>query len=233
MPTAVTTPFSSNSASVRLPRAFSTILPRGILILNARSRRKTMSRKSIDSASSPSISETSSLMSATSQPSASAIVAATVGNTALISSLVISDAIVASLHFEAAIDIDDLAGDVVGEARGEEPDRVGHFLRLAISLEQDARRDGIARHLAHVLRHFRLDHARRHRVDRDPARRELDRQRTGERIDGALARRVVGLAATALLARHGTQVDDLARALDDHLLRHRADDDEHATDIRV
>jgi hypothetical protein len=81
-------PFCSNSASGRSPRAFSTILPRGILILNARSSLNTMSRKSIDSASSPSISDTSGLMSSTSQPSASAIVSATFGYTAITSSCV-------------------------------------------------------------------------------------------------------------------------------------------------
>ena len=40
IPFSVTTPFCSNSASGKSPRAFSTILPRGILILNARSSRK-------------------------------------------------------------------------------------------------------------------------------------------------------------------------------------------------
>ena len=81
-PVSVTMPFCSNSASVSVPRAFSTILPRGILILKARSRRNTMSRKSIDSASRSSISDASGLTSSTSHPRASAIVAETVGSTA-------------------------------------------------------------------------------------------------------------------------------------------------------
>ena len=48
-------------------------------------------------------------------------------------------------------------------------------------------------------------------VDADLARRELDRQRARERVDRALARRVVRLAAAALLAGDRAQVDDRAR----------------------
>src|SRR5438105_9991163 len=241
MPFSVTMPFCSNSASGRSPRAFSTILPRGILILNVRSSRKTMSRKSIDSASSPSISDTSSLTSSTSQPSASAIVSATLGYTAMISSLVTSVCVMNSLrslfhslfHLETAIDTEYLTRHIIRVPRGEKPDGVGDFLRLAVALEQDPRLDRVACHVAHGLRHFGLDHTWRNAVDRDLARRQLDRKGAGERIDRALARRVVGLSAAALLARDRREVDDLAGTLNDHMRYRGARDVEYAADVGV
>src|SRR5262249_44292330 len=230
-PFSVTMPFCSNSDSGRSPRAFSTILPRGILILNARSRRKTMSRKSIDSASSPSISETSSLTWSTSQPSASAIVSATLGNTAWISSLVIAASFaIKSLHFETAVHSQYLPRDVIRVRRGEKPNRPGYFLGLAVAPQQDLRFDRVAGELAHVGGHVGLDHARRHTVHRDLARSKLDRERSRERLDRALARRVIRLPASALRTRHRADVDDLAAAVNDHVRDYGTRHVEHSAD---
>src|SRR6185369_8033521 len=176
-PTSVTMPFCSNSASVSVPRAFSTILPRGIFTLNARSRRNTMSRKSIDSASRSSISDASGFTSSTSQPRASAIVADTVGSTAAISSPEIFACVifVAPLfHFEPAVDREHLPGDVIRVRRNEEPHGERDVFRPPVPLEQDASLHLVARHLAHVARHLRVDHAGCDAIDVDLARCELD-----------------------------------------------------------
>src|SRR5215471_13249082 len=238
-PFSVTMPFCSKSDSGKSPRAFSTILPRGIFTLNARSSRNTMSRKSIDSASSPSISDTSGLMSSTSQPSASAIVSATLGKTAAISSLVIgafaivNDSPFRSTHLEAAVHVQHLAGDVIGVSRRQKPDRVGNVLGLAEALEQDARFGLVARHVADVLRHLGLDYARRDRVDGNVARRQLDRERARQCIDRALARRIVRLTASALVAGDRGKIDDLPGALRNHVRNHRPRHVEDAANIGV
>src|SRR5690349_17766880 len=236
-PFSVTMPLCSNSASGRSPRAFSTILPRGILILNARSSRNTMSRKSIDSASRPSISDTFGSMSSTSQPSASAIVSATFGNTALISSCVTGISAIAAfsplIELETAVDVEHLSRYVARVVRREEPHGMRDFLRRAETLHENPRLRFVAGHVADVARHLGVDHARRYRVDADLARRELHRERARERVHRALARRVVGLPAAALVAGHRAQVHDAPRALHHHVRHHGARDVEYAADVRV
>src|SRR5512147_1202165 len=153
-PASVTMPLFSNSASGSGPRASSTILPRGIFAPNPRSSRNTRSRKSIDSASRPSISGTLGLTSSTSQPSASAMICATFGKTASISCWLIACSDIPSLHLEAAIDVQHLAGDVIGEARRQEPDGMGHVLCLPVAAQEDACLDFVAGQVAHLLRHL-------------------------------------------------------------------------------
>src|SRR5262245_18849571 len=221
-PASDTTPPWSNSDSERFPRASSTILPRGIFTLNARSSRNTMSRKSIDSAPRSSISEASSFTFSTSQPRASAIVSATLGKIAWISSLVMLWMLMCSLHFESAVHVQDFARDVIGVGRAQEPDRMGHVSGPADPAQQNPGLELVTGHFAHRARHFGFDDARGNSIDGDIAGREFDGQRFGKGVDGAFAGGVIGLAAPAFLAGYGTDIDDFAAALRNHVGHDRA-----------
>src|SRR5207253_2497178 len=87
--------------------------------------------------------------------------------------------------------------------------------------------------VADVLRHFGFDDPGGHRVDGNLPWRELDGECAGEGVDGAFARGVIGLAAATFLTRHRAQVDDLARALDDHVRHYGARHVEDAADVRL
>src|SRR5882672_1117856 len=208
----------SNSDSDKSPRASSRILPRGIFTLKARSRRKTMSRKSIDSAPRSSMREASSFTRSFSQARASATVSATLGKTAIISSLVMLVLLINkwSFHLEAAVHVQNLAGDVVGIPRTEKPNGISDFLRTPNAAQEDAGLHGVAGALAHFPGHFGLDDARRHGVDGDSAWGQFDGERAGEGVDRAFAGCVIGLAAAAFFARNRTDIDDLATAFGDH-----------------
>src|SRR5262245_44283102 len=196
-PASDTTPPWSNSDSERLPRASSTILPRGIFTLNARSSRKTMSRKSIDSAPRSSISDASSFTFSTSHPSASAIVSATLGKMALISSLVIFGLLIRSFHFEAAIHVENFARDVIGVGRTQKPHGMRHVHWTSNSPQQDPGLDLVAGEFADGARYFGFDDARGDGVDGNISRRQFHGQCACESVDRAFAGGVIRLAASA------------------------------------
>src|ERR1700730_12193854 len=76
-----------------------------------------------------------------------------------------------SLHLEAAIDVEDLAGDVIGKPGGEKPDGVSHLRRRAEPPQQNARFNLLTGAVEDGLRQVGFDDARGHGVHRDPARR--------------------------------------------------------------
>src|SRR5262245_32006189 len=216
-PASDTTPPWSNSDSDKFPRASSTILPRGIFTLNARSSRNTMSRKSIDSAPRSSISDASSFIFSTSQPSASAIVSATLGKMALISSLFMLWMLMCSLHFKSTVHVQDFARDIIGVRRTQEPDRMGHVRRPADPAQQNPGLDLIAGHFADGAGHFGFDDAWGDGVDGNITRGQFHREGFGKRVNGPFAGGVIGLATPAFLAGDGTDIDDFAAAFRNHV----------------
>src|SRR5438270_11036120 len=191
-PASETIPPWSNCDSERSPRASSMILPRGIFTLKPRSRRKTMSRKSMDSAPRSSMSEASSFTCSTSQPSASAMISATFGKMAAISSFVmLLFVIMLLLHLKSPVHVQHLAGNVIGKARGQKPDGVGHVHWPANPPQEDAREHLVRRAFANLAGHFSFNYARRHRVDRNAARRQFDGQGARKSVDCAFAGGVI------------------------------------------
>ena len=127
------------------------------------------------------------------------MVAATFGNTVRISSrLMLALLISCLLQFEPAIHVQNLPRDVVRVTRTEKPNRVRHVLRLAIPAQENAGLDLVARQFPHRAGHLGLDDSRRHGVHRDAPRRDLDGQRAGEGVDGALACGVIRLPPPTL-----------------------------------
>mmetsp|Transcript_1345 Transcript_1345/g.4150 ORF Transcript_1345/g.4150 Transcript_1345/m.4150 type:complete len:362 (+) Transcript_1345:1-1086(+) len=115
----------------------------------------------------------------------------------------------ASADGDAAVDVDAVAGDVVGgRVEGEELDEPGHLLGLPKPARGDAFHDLgddlLVEHVSHVGR----DEAGRHGVAGHAARRQLLGHRHSHRDDASLCRRVVCLARVANLADDGGDVDD-------------------------
>src|SRR5262249_12443859 len=123
-------------------------------------------------------------------------------------------------HLETAIHVQDLPRDVVRVTRTQKPYRVRHFFRPAITAQQDAGFDLIARKVPHRAGHFSLDDTWRHGVDVDAARRDLDRKGARKGVDSAFARGIVRLPASAFLARHRADIDNLAATLGNHERNH-------------
>src|SRR4051794_10683830 len=84
-------------------------------------------------------------------------------------------------RIEAAIDGQNLSGDVAGSFRAQEVDGFGEFLFQAVAVERDgvvivgADLPGV-----HLLRHRGVDRPRCDRVDTDVEGRELDRELLGK-----------------------------------------------------
>ncbi len=118
---------------------------------------------------------------------------------------------------EAAVDDDDLPGDVAAVVASEKDDRSGNLLRLAGTPQRQPSvpQVDVAEPIALVLvlavrldRHAGVDETGRHRIDADAGGSEVDCQRAGEADQRRLGRRVgecVGLPAEPL--RRG-DVDD-------------------------
>ena len=89
----------------------------------------------------------------------------------------------------AAIDVEDMAGDVGGSLRRDEDDRVGDFFREAETRHRNGRRQRrlVLRRAREAGQHAGVDRARRHRIDTYPRLRELERHRLGDAFDGVLA----------------------------------------------
>src|SRR5262245_12684119 len=142
------------------------------------------------------MSDTSSFTRWISQGSAVAMISETFGKTSMISSLVMC-VFVMLFHLESTVHVQYLARNVIGITRGEKPHSVSHVGGLSNPPQQNPRQDFIGGPLTHFARHLGFDDARGHGVDRYAARGQFYSQRTRERIDGAFAGGVIGLASTA------------------------------------
>ena len=136
-----------------------------------------------------------------------------------------------SIHLEPAVDVEGLAGDVVGVGRAQERHRPGHILRAARPLERNLLDEGLHRLAglgAHepaavavdLLPHGRRDHARADGVDVDIVRAQGQGRRLRDADDGGLARGVGHLHAASAPAGDRGEVDDLAVAAVGPPLRH-------------
>src|SRR6185369_670411 len=115
------------------------------------------------------------------------------------------------LHRHAAVDAQDLPGDVAGQVAGEEQHGGGDLPGLAHPLERKAVDDPFDDLGVDLRRHIGVDEARRDRVDAHAAGAELARGGLGERDEAALGRAVVRLAGVAQHARDARDVDDASR----------------------
>src|SRR5438552_5844154 len=113
---------------------------------------------------------------------------------------------------DAAVHVEELSGHVVGGRRNEEgndPGDIGGF-------SHPAPRDAACGPFARVARHLEvtrgLDETGGDRVHADLLRREVHRERAGERVERALRRRVRGVTREAGAAMDGAHADDRAAA---------------------
>src|SRR5262250_486236 len=143
------------------------------------------------------------------------------------------DVVAASLHVEAAVDVNGLPRDVGGAVAGQESYHLRHLPCPSDPPEGHLPEQALARLLGEARRHVRLDQPRRHRVDEDVPVRELAGRRLGQPNHARLGRRVVDLAGIAHGPGSGGNVDDAAALLPHHGLGRRPGHQEHAAKVRV
>ena len=114
------------------------------------------------------------------------------------------------LHRHAAVDYDDLAGDVAGFIGGEEGGGVGDILRLAEVGQGDAGEQGFACLLRDGIGHISGDKAGGNGVDGYLAAGDFLSHGLGEADDAGLGGGIVALAYVAGDAHNGGNVDDAA-----------------------
>src|SRR5688572_15374679 len=79
----------------------------------------------------------------------------------------------------------------------------------------------------------RIDRAGTDTVDRDPVRRELERQRFGKADDAALGSRVVSAMLVSLQRSAGGKIDDAPGSVMFHCRHHRAATKKSSAEIRA
>ena len=114
------------------------------------------------------------------------------------------------LHGHAAVNHDDLAGDVACFIGGEEGGGVGDVLRLAEVGQGDAGEQGFAGLLGNGIGHIGGDEAGGDGVHGDLAAGDFLSHGLGETDDAGLGGGVVALAYVAGQAHDGGNVDDAA-----------------------
>src|SRR3954454_5113426 len=133
-----------------------------------------------------------------------------------------------------AVDDHERSGHVTGVAAREEHDQVRDVFDAAERLERNLLEDPLAAVLRDdALDELRRDEARKDGVDPDAEAGELERAAAGERVDGALRRRVVRLAEPAALAHDGRDVHDRALALGHELPEDRLRAVEDAAEVHA
>src|SRR6185437_751618 len=123
---------------------------------------------------------------------------------------------------------DDLRGDVGGFRRAEECDDGGDLCGEPGPIHGYQALDRLL--IEQSLGHRRADDPRGYGVDGDPAAADLERERLGGGIDGALGGRVVDLAFVAEQSRDRRDVDDPSPAGADHRHQQRLRDIEESVD---
>src|SRR5258708_1659260 len=131
----------------------------------------------------------------------------------------------------AAIDVEDVAGDVGGFVAGEENDGGGDILAGAHAAERNAHFQFFFYVVGKEGCHGRLDETRRHGVDRDVARRDFYGDGLCEADEAGFGRDVIGLPGVAAFGDDGRDVDDAAGAGFHHRRQHLLDADVRASKI--
>src|ERR1700758_3644284 len=135
----------------------------------------------------------------------------------------------------AAIDVEDMAGDVGGSLRRDEDDRVGKLFREAKAGHRNGRHQSrlVLRRAREAGQHAGVRRTGCHGIDTDSRLRELERHRLGDAFDGMLAADVDGGAGRALVSISRGDVDDGPAALSLHDARLVLYAQEHAEDVGV
>ena len=107
-------------------------------------------------------------------------------------------------HVQAAVDVEDLAGDVGGFVAREENDGGGDFAVRAEAAERDHRLHFVFQFLRQRIGHRRFDEAGRDGVHGDAARRDFDGDRAREADQARLRRHVIRLPGIARFRDDGT-----------------------------
>ena len=137
------------------------------------------------------------------------------------------------LHHHAAIDAQDLAGDVSGFGGSEKRDRGGNVFRRTGFAERDLRLDRLLDLFRQSRSHVGGDESGRDRIHGDAATGQFARERFREPDQPGLARGVIGLAGIADQTDHRSDINDASAALLDQGADHRLREIERAAQIRV
>ena len=132
---------------------------------------------------------------------------------------------------DAAVEIDDLAGQVSGFLGRQESDQLGDFGQRSRAPHRHQGFDG--RRVERPGRGLPGDDPRRDDVDGDPARGQLQRQGLGRAMQAGLGGGIIGLAAIAGHARQRGDVDDAAPAGAHHRQQQRLGHIEEALQAHV
>jgi hypothetical protein len=111
-------------------------------------------------------------------------------------------------HVKAAVDMNDLTGEVTGEVAAEEQDHVGDFFDGAEASHGDLSRELADDVLGHVAGHVGIDEAGGDGVDADLLTGKLAGGDLGEGHEAGFAGGVIGLAEKAEGAGDGREIDD-------------------------
>src|SRR2546430_11632574 len=121
----------------------------------------------------------------------------------------------------AAVDRERLPGDEIAFRRRQENQRAQQVLGMLVAPQRTRLHGALARGLdvTGILAHHRVaqGEARRQRIDADAVLAKLARERARERHDAALAGDVVQHPRDAAKGGAGTDIDDLAITLRDHV----------------
>src|SRR5258708_2617102 len=134
-------------------------------------------------------------------------------------------------QIHAAVDVEDVAGDVGGFVAGEENDGGGDILAGSHAPEWDAHFQFFFHFVGKDCRHGRLDETGSHGVDRDVARSDFDGDGFGDADEAGFRGDVVVLPSVAAFGDDGRDVDDAAGAGFHHRRQHLLDADVRARKI--
>src|ERR1700683_1115159 len=111
-------------------------------------------------------------------------------------------------HVQAAVDVENLAGDVAGFIAGEEDDGGGDVAIRAETTERDHGLHFVFYFLRERISHGRSDEAGGDRVHRDTARSDFNGDGAREADQARFRCDVIRLAGVARLGDYGSDVDD-------------------------
>ena len=135
------------------------------------------------------------------------------------------------LHVHAAVNLDNLAGDVAGEVAGQESGHVGDVFHLSAAAQGNLLDPFLANFVGQGGGHGCFDEARGNGVGTDAAAAHLLGNALGQGDEAGLGGGVVALSGVAMNAYDTGHVDDAAAALAHHDGRDGVDEVEGALEI--